>query len=429
MPHSQTIPTTQPVSYPEAERSILAALMLRPDLLPKIREVLPTAEMFHTNLYRRVYAAALSADDQGKLPDYLTILATDATLSAAEVSGLVVEALDILPPSFLHDPTLRQQQIETHAALIKEAYARRETQLALQRGESAEAVLSRLATLSKRGADKFYDADELASLVFSEMSERRGKTPYPYRLLQECSDGGIRSDELIIVAGRPGAGKSAMLQNMAWHAATCGKRVLFASAEMSAASIGLRLVSSLSGQGLMQFTGMTDRDRVMEALKTLAEQHLYLYELSNVAQLEEKLKEYQGQIDIVFVDYLQKMQPKARGKSTYETVSAISHELDDLSHRYDVPFVVACQFNRAADRSQPTMADLRDSGQIEADADVIISLWEKKEDRQDARRSKVYIDVLKNRNGYTVQNTQTHEYALWFNKPIFTFSDLDHRRV
>jgi len=143
--------------------------------------------------------------------------------------------------------------------------------------------------------------------------------------------------------------------------------------------------------------------------------------------LENALKQHRDGLDMVFVDYLQQLFPGRRTMGEFETVTAVTRELDAMSMKYGLPFVVASQFSRNAEGQQPSMADLRSSGQIEQAADVIISLWTKAEEATNPNRAKVYFDVLKNRNGFTLHNTAGRQYALMLDKPCFTFREITTR--
>ncbi len=152
-----------------------------------------------------------------------------------------------------------------------------------------------------------------------------------------------------------------------------------------------------------------------------------IQDLTAVEQLKTHLDK-NAAYDVVFVDYLQQLHTRSGGKGEFELVTSVTRQLDAMSKMFHLPFVVASQFSRAAEGQQPSMASLRSSGQIEQAADVIISLWSKPEEQTDPTRAKVYMDILKNRNGYTVING-AREYALWFDKPTFTFRDIDQRRT
>ena len=233
------------------------------------------------------------------------------------------------------------------------------------------------------------------------------------------------------MGGRQGGGKSVFLQNIAYHVLEAGKRVLFVSAEMGSTDLAGRWVTMISKQQVLRQNKEIDQAKAMEAVGQVSAwgNRLMVHELVSVAGVEQALKDFPGQIDLVCVDYLQKLSAiNPRAKSEYERVSEVSRTLDNLCQRYQVPMIVAAQFNRRAEGQQPTIADLRDSGQIEADADMVISLWQKPEEvKQGGQKIKIYIDVLKNRNGYQIHNGEGHEHALWFDKPNFTLYETDRR--
>jgi replicative DNA helicase len=413
-------------SVPLSEQFIMACLLLQPDRLAWVATALPEATMFADGFYQRLYVAMRDVASRDQVPD----LGVMWQLFPQE-GGKITEVITTLPDELWLEAKLVQRQLETHAALIKDAFVRREASLALSRGETAGAVLERLNGFTSIGQDRLFDAGEVADLVYAELTNQQSRISFPFRLLNVATSGGLRPGEMAIVAARQGGGKSAFLQNIVLHNARAGKRVLFVSAEMGSADLGGRWVTMLSRQQVLRFEGLEDRQAVMSAIAQLRawKDRLLVQELVNVAGIEQTLRERRGSIDLVCVDYLQKLSPlNTKARSEYERVSDVSRTLDNLCQRYQVPMVVAAQFNRRAEGQQPSIADLRDSGQIEADADLVVSLWQKPDEQGDPAKSKVYLDILKNRNGFTLHNSPGAEYALLFDKPRFVFHNIDQHR-
>ncbi len=408
--------------YPLSEQIILVALHFSNDLLDKVRPLVPDPAMFSSYPFGEAYRAMCQMRDEG--------IAFDVTSVAVRMKkpfAYVLPILDDLHQDLWWIRDADHEKVLTHARIVADAYVRRQVGEAARKGEDSAALLERIGALQRRGVDRLFDAGELTLLAYTEAHTHHERLPYPFADTQRASAGGVRPDELVIVAGRPGTGKTAWLLQFAWSLAAQGKRVLFATAEMSAQSLMQRLCSHIAKQNL--FTLVTDEQREAhnEALERFGQTAFSILELTEVEQLEAHLRANQ-RYDVVFIDYLQQLHTRASGKGEYELITAITRQLDAMSMKFHLPFIVASQFSRAAEGQQPGMATLRGSGAIEQAADVIISLWSKPEEQTDPTRAKVYLDILKNRNGYTVING-AREYALWFDKPVFTFRDIDQRRT
>jgi replicative DNA helicase len=408
---------------PHSEQFLLACVLRDADNLAAIASELPDPKMFSQAPYRDLYTRMLEQLSAGMRPDMLTLSDEHDIPSMTRLTDILTE----LPDDLFMQALQPKEGIETHAKLVRDAYIKSQAQLALSRGESAGEVLAHLNTLAAGGHDRTFTAADIADLVYHELTTAPERISLTYRNLNKATSGGIRRGELVVIAARQGGGKSAFMQNVALDALQGGKRVLFVTAEMSSVDMGGRWATILSKQQIMRRSEQTDLSKSTDAI---AEMHdwgdrLMVRELVNVAGVEQALKDFPGQIDLVCVDYLQKLSAtNPRLKSEYERVSDVSRTLDNLCQRYQVPMLVAAQFNRKAEGQQPSIADLRDSGAIEADADMVISLWQKPGEPPIHGLTKVYLDILKNRNGYTIHNGEGAECALWFDKPHFTFTDM-----
>lgn len=408
-----------------SEQFILAWILTNPTSINEVASRLPRPEVLHHAKYRKLYQRMLEMSARGMVPDVAAVT-TDQTAAQLVFIG---EIITTLPESlYLQVVLLRQEeQLDTHVRLIMDAYVKRETALAYERGEAAEEVMARFSDLSRAGTIRVFDAAEMADMVYAMLTDKQKLLPYPFRELNRATAGGMRKGEMIVVAARQAQGKSAFLQNIALHLATTNHKVLFVSAEMSAKDLAGRWTTILSKQQVLRPDGLNNMAAAMDGMGALAEiQHnLVGAEMTSVAGIEMLLKKQE--FDLVCVDYLQKLTSiNPKPKSEYERVSEISRTLDNLCQKYQIPMVVAAQFNRRAEGQQPMISDLRDSGQIEADADMVISLWQKEKGVAVNGREKVSVDILKNRNGYSFFNGESGlDHFLWFDKPHFTFSDPD----
>lgn len=241
---------------------------------------------------------------------------------------------------------------------------------------------------------------------------------------------GLRNSELVILGGRPGSGKTTLAMNIAFNIARRHKKVLFFSLEMSKFELHKRLVSSVTE--LKAFNGMSSQSfekMVNVSRKIVSELPLVVNDKAGItvediyAECEKASKN--GGLDMVVIDHLSILKSKKSFKNRYEEVSDVSRQLKVLAKEFDVPVLCLCQLNRAVegrDLKMPTMADLRDSGSIEQDADLIMFVYRpeynlrqrepedansqehlKWEDELNKVKGMAKIGISKNRRGETGQ--------------------------
>ena len=316
--------------------------------------------------------------------------------------------------------------VKDYAKTLVDLYAKRLIYQAVQAGKSMNEALQTVQDVTKADFGKYFNSKELASYYNSIMVRRGegGKMFFPFADLNNATLG-MREGQFIIVASRPSIGKSSFLENIAFFNAEKGFKVLFITAEMDAESVATRILTRLSGVDLWKKKPTTPEEIVAydEAIKRLENAKLFLYDkgMMNIGDIETQIKK--EKFDLVCVDYLSLVEPTKKYRSIYEKVTYASQQLKALAVEYKVTMIVASQYNRLADKSQPSLADLRDSGGIEQDADIVISLWVKQEDEEVNSMTKVYLDILKNRNGYTFGNAGNKEYFLWLKKEKTEFYD------
>jgi replicative DNA helicase len=246
-----------------------------------------------------------------------------------------------------------------------------------------------------------------------------------YVVLDQMTSG-LQKGELIIIAARPSMGKTALAINIAQNAAITSKAtVAVFSLEMSKESLLRRMLSSQSGvdQRKLQtgFLGREDHGKLQHALEQLVEAHLFIDDSAGISLAEmrakaRRLKQNAGGLDLIVVDYLQLMSatlPSMGGKryeNRTQEVSAISRGLKALAKELNVPVIALSQLSRASERrgddKRPMLSDLRESGSIEQDADVVAFIhreayYNRDEEMSDSDKARSEIILAKQRNGPT----------------------------
>lgn len=226
--------------------------------------------------------------------------------------------------------------------------------------------------------------------------------------------GGLNAGNMCVVAARPGRGKTTLAFQAALNVAGSGRQVMFVSLEMSARELCERAICNLAGISLRQLRSGTHELAVREQ-----SDYLLSLPLDILTPTERTLDIVRGEIQgakecpaLVVIDYLQLIRVQGKFSGLYEKITYISQSIKVLARESGVPIIAVCQLNREAEKSDraPKLSDLRDSGQIEQDADQVLLLSDdgKKDDV-----TSLYCDVAKNRHGPTGKAT------LSFNRPLF----------
>ncbi len=236
--------------------------------------------------------------------------------------------------------------------------------------------------------------------------------------------GGLRGGDLVIVAGRPSMGKTTLAINMAENVALDPKvkgSVLIFSMEMPSEQLMTRMLSSVGGVPLHDIRSgrVTDHDwaRISSATSQLQEARIFIDESPGLTPTElraraRRVKREHG-LNMVVVDYLQLMQVSGTKENRATEISEISRGLKALAKELDVPVIALSQLNRSVEQREskkPVMSDLRESGAIEQDADMILFIYrEEVYDKNTPRKGEADIDLAKHRNGETANFVLTFQ--------------------
>lgn len=409
----------------EAERSVLGAIMVRSDALADVVDTLASTDFFR-DAHRRIYEAMVAVWKAGTEIDLVTLKnELNRRRDLEEIGG----------PAYLTgltDGVPRTTNISHYAAIVKEkaqlrdliarahrivarAYLEEDTvDTLVEQGESA---LREIAQRNVQG--EFVTGSELAQRVYATIEgwqAKRGKTGIAtgFDDLDEMTTG-FQPGDLIILAARPSMGKSALALQIAHHVGVTQQLpVAVFALEMSTDSVGVRMVccSHRIDAFKARKGWLTDHDmfRLTQALMPLEDGKIFIDDgmTVRVADIRRKCRQLQAQhgLSLLIVDYLQLMDPPAdgrRGASRNEDVSAISRGLKVLGKELHVPVVALSQLNRRLESrpdKRPMMSDLRDSGALEQDADLIAFLF--REAVYDERPDNLHLAeliVAKQRNG------------------------------
>jgi replicative DNA helicase len=238
-------------------------------------------------------------------------------------------------------------------------------------------------------------------------------TPSGFKDIDELT-GGFQAGNLIVIAARPSMGKSALVANIAENAALKGHPVALFSLEMSESELAQRFVASqarIRGEELRRGRVAESKwQKILTACQTLAEAPLWIDDSSDTGVLDVRAKarrlhyQVEGGLGLIIVDYLQLMRHEGRVESRVEQVGQISRGLKGLARELNVPVIAISQLSRAVEQrggeKKPILSDLRDSGQIEQDSDLVMFIYrEEYYDKESERPGEADIIVAKHRNG------------------------------
>ena len=423
-----TLAHTLPANV-EAERSILGAILLDNLAYNQAAEHLKT-EDFSLDSHRRLYARMIDLAESSRPIDMITLveeLDRHKELEAIGDVGYIAGLVDGVPdrPSIEHyikivrDKALLRGLM--HAANAAIARAAEQSDPAEEILNDAEAAIFQLS--EKRIGRGFMGVQEIVKESFGSVDAllQRGQRitglETHYADLDEKTSG-LQKSDLIIIAGRPSMGKTAFALNIAENAAIEDQKVVGVfSLEMSREALLLRLLCSRAKVDSHKMrTGSLWRDdmaKVVHAMEELAHAPIFIDDTPGIALSEmrakaRRLKQAHGKIDLIIVDYLQLMSGGGkRFENRTQEVSAISRGLKGLAKELAVPVIALSQLSRAPESRggdhRPQLADLRESGSIEQDADVVAFIFREEVYKQDdpELQGRAELIIAKQRNGPT----------------------------
>src|SRR6187399_2046302 len=413
----------------EAERSVLGAILVHNDAFNLAAQVIDSQD-FYRDAHRRIFDRMVALNERHDAIDFVTLkeeLARGGDLDEVGGPAYVASLADGVP---------RATNVEYYARIVKEkatlrnliyaaskivtnAYeADQESDLILDEAESAIFAVAddRLKSGFIAMRDLVKDSFPKIEKLFEQKRLITG-VPTGFVDLDEMTRG-LQGGDLVIVAARPSMGKTSLVLNIAQYVAALGDQVAgFFSLEMSKESLFLRLLTSeaqIDGHRLMSGAiGGNDYHRISHALEKLNAMKLFIDDTANIGVLEMRAKSRRLQsehgLNLLVVDYIQLMSGRGRFENRTLELAAISRSLKGLAKELNVPIVVLSQLSRAPEsRSdhRPQLSDLRESGALEQDADVVVFIYredlygDKNQTPTDAAGTAELI-IAKQRNGPT----------------------------
>lgn len=414
---------------PEAEQSVLGAVLLDSSCMDRIAEILPRPEYFYQTNNSLIYTTMLEMFTVGQAVDFVTILEKlKGAKGFDETSGKTyLLQLAQLVPSI--------SNVESYARIVRDKYDVR-TLIITARDivEEASQGGTEAATLLDSAEQRIFDIrrgknmqglqriDEIIVQAFDRLdllnspdADLYKGVPTGIKELDEAITGLNRSD-FVLLGARPGMGKTSFALNIARHAAVkAKKRVAFFSLEMSKEQLASRLLSTEAMVGGTKLrTGKLSEDEwihIIEAGDILSKTQMYFDDNPSitVGEMKAKIRRLRD-VDLVVVDYLQLMSTGGKNENRVQEISKITRNMKIMAKELNVPVLMLSQLARDSEKRtnhRPVLSDLRDSGSIEQDADIVLFLY--REDYyqdvetpgENSDRNSGECIIAKNRHGET----------------------------
>ncbi len=425
----------QPPQSLDAEQAVLGSILKDQDATSMAIELLDTPEHFYYPKHQLIYRAILSLYEHAEPPDITTVanaLAKEGTLEKVGGRVYLVELVEAIAST---------ANISTHCNIVLEKSV-------LRRLIQTSNEIIRSCYSNEQPVDDLLDAAESNIFFISESRLRKGfmsikdLMPSTFEQIENLQTGhsdlvgiksgfeqidiltnGLHRGELVIVAGRPSMGKSALVMNMAEYVAVeLKKGVGVFSIEMSAESLALRLLCSRAKVSQQKLRAGKLKNEEWSRLSSfggaLSEAPIFIDDSPTLTALEMRAKarrlKAQFHIELLIVDYIQMMHTSGRYENRQQEIASISRAMKILAKELEIPIIACSQLSRMVEQrggeKRPQLSDLRESGAIEQDADVVMFVYrpehylahvEKTDPKYIEVEGKAEIIVAKQRNGPT----------------------------
>jgi replicative DNA helicase len=414
---------------PEAEQSVLGAVLLDSSCMDRVAEILPRSEYFYQSNNGIIYSVMLEMFTIGQPIDFVTVLEKLKETDGFDESSGKTYLLQLaqLVPSI--------SNVESYAKIVRDKYDIR-TLITTARDiiEEASEGTSEAATLLDSAEQKIFDIrrgknmqglqriDEIIIQTFDRLDLLNSPDADLYKGvptgIKELDDTitGLNRSDLILLGARPGMGKTSFALNIARYAAIkANKKIAFFSLEMSKEQLASRLLSTEALVGGTKLrTGKLNEDEwihLIEAGDILSKTQMYFDDNPSitVGEMKAKIRRLKD-VDLVIVDYLQLMNASGRIDNRVQEISSITRNMKIMAKELNVPVLMLSQLARDSEKRtnhRPVLSDLRDSGSIEQDADIVLFLYredyyqDSETPNENEDRNSGECIIAKNRHGET----------------------------
>jgi replicative DNA helicase len=411
----------------EAEESLLSAILLDNNTLLDVVEVLAVADFYRT-AHQKIYAAIIDLFDKGEPTDLVTlanILKEKGQLDSIGGASYLARLVDAVPlavnaqhyAKIIADKASLRRLIEKANAIAKRCYD--------DRGNVDDVIdfaeTSIFEISERKTSQAFYPISRLIIRNIEKLEENQGDkrlvtgVPMGFGLLDTLTSG-LQNSDLIILAARPSMGKTALALNIARNAAVDSNiPVAVFSLEMSKEQLSLRMLCAEARLDSSRLKGgffsMDDWHRLTDAAGILSESPIYIDDSPSLSAMEIRAKARRLKMDknigLVIIDYLQLMKARAGAERRDLEISEISRSLKALAKEIEIPVLAISQLNRMLEQrndKRPKLSDLRESGALEQDADVVAFIYRDEvynPDENNPQKGIAEIILAKQRNGPT----------------------------
>ena len=415
----------------EAEQAVLGSILIDPECISNVLTNV-RSEYFYLPQHKSIFDIFVSLDTLGSKIDALIVLEKlkeSGSFDESSGKNYLMQLAQIVPST---------ENVENYCSIVRDKYYLRKlitiSRDTIEDASSGSVEADRILDAAEQ---RIYDirkgkstggfqklSDVISNEVYptlhnitSENAEEFKGIPTGFSKLDEIISGLNRSD-LILIGARPAMGKTSFALNIARNVAMKGKRTVFFSLEMSNEQLASRVLSTEARveSNKLRSGNISSEEwiRIAEATALLNKCELYFDDTSTITVPEMKAKiRRMKNVDCVIIDYLGLMQSAKKSDNRVQEVTEITRSLKLLAKDLKIPVVVCCQLSRGPEKNsnnksnRPALSDLRDSGSIEQDADIVLMLYREgyykndKKDAEDVDMTKADVDVAKNRHGPT----------------------------
>lgn len=409
----------------EAEQSVLGAMLLDKEAISISTEIIG-GEDFYREAHREIFEAIVDIYDKGEPVDLITLtekLKTRNTLDAVGGITFLTNLMDAVPSThnvkyyakIIEEKSLLRRLIKESSEIISKSYDGKEEVAEII--DDAEKGIFNISL--KRSTQGYVHVKDVLNTNFDKIEElylNKGKlTGVPTGFTDLDSKlSGLQKSDLILVAARPSMGKSSFMMNIVQHAAVREKTttVIF-SLEMSKEQLTQRLLcaEALIDAHRLRVGDINEDEwvKLARAMGPLSEAPIFIDDTPSISVAEMRAKcrrlKLEHNLGLIVIDYLQLMQGKGNSESRQQEISEISRSLKALAREINVPVVALSQLSRAPEMRadhRPILSDLRESGAIEQDADVVMFLYRDEYYHPDTEKKNIgEVIIAKQRNGPT----------------------------